>query len=90
MWTQVIDVELPQMVRFERPAGGEQAIAQAAELLSNARFPVILSGAGVVLSGAIPDLVEAGRAARCARFAPTTSTMTASRDHTARRRPARL
>ncbi|SOE17014.1 sulfoacetaldehyde acetyltransferase [Hoeflea halophila] len=58
MWTQVIDVELPQMVRFERPAGGEQAIADAAALLSNAKFPVILSGAGVVLSGAIPDLVK--------------------------------
>lgn len=58
MWTQVIDVELPQMVRFERPAGGEEAIAKAAELLSNAKFPVILSGAGVVLSGAIADLVK--------------------------------
>ena len=58
MWTQVIDVELPQMVRFERPSGGEQAIAQAAELLSKAKFPVILSGAGVVLSGAIPDLAK--------------------------------
>jgi len=58
MWTQVIDVELPQMVRFERPAGGEQAIAQAADLLSKAKFPVILSGAGVVLSGAIPDLAK--------------------------------
>ena len=58
MWTQVIDVELPQMVRFERPAGGEQAIAQAADLLSKAQFPVILSGAGVVLSGAIPDLAK--------------------------------
>jgi sulfoacetaldehyde acetyltransferase len=58
MWTQVIDVELPQVVRFERPAGGEQAIAKAADLLSKARFPVILSGAGVVLSGAIPDLVK--------------------------------
>ncbi|AKI02853.1 sulfoacetaldehyde acetyltransferase [Hoeflea sp. IMCC20628] len=58
MWTQVIDVDLPQMVRFERPAGGEQAIAQAAGLLSKAKFPVILSGAGVVLSGAIPDVVE--------------------------------
>ena len=58
MWTQVIDVELPQVVRFERPAGGEQAIAEAAALLSKARFPVILSGAGVVLSGAIPDLVK--------------------------------
>ena len=58
MWTQVIDVELPQMVRFERPAGGEQAISEAAALLSKAKFPVILSGAGVVLSGAIPDVVE--------------------------------
>ena len=58
MWTQVIDVELPQMVHFERPAGGEQAIAKAADLLSKARFPVILSGAGVVLSGAIPDLAR--------------------------------
>ncbi|UXU76423.1 MULTISPECIES: sulfoacetaldehyde acetyltransferase [unclassified Paracoccus (in: a-proteobacteria)] len=58
MWTQVIDVELPQVVRFERPAGGEDAVAEAARLLSEARFPVILSGAGVVLSGAIPDLVR--------------------------------
>ncbi|WP_299868972.1 sulfoacetaldehyde acetyltransferase [uncultured Hoeflea sp.] len=58
MWTQVIDVELPQMVRFERPAGGEEAISEAAALLSKAKFPVILSGAGVVLSGAIPDVVE--------------------------------
>tara|TARA_R110002020_G_scaffold156117_15_gene337837 strand:+ start:38425 stop:40200 length:1776 start_codon:yes stop_codon:yes gene_type:complete len=58
MWTQIIDVELPQMVEFERPAGGEQAIAKAAGLLSKARFPVILSGAGVVLSGAIADLAK--------------------------------
>ncbi|NCZ65873.1 MAG: hypothetical protein EBY64_05555 [Rhodobacteraceae bacterium] len=50
MWTQVIDVELPAIVEFERPSGGEQAIAQAAELLSNAKNPVILNGAGVVLS----------------------------------------
>ncbi|RJE84435.1 sulfoacetaldehyde acetyltransferase [Paracoccus onubensis] len=57
MWTQVIDVDLPQVVAFERPSGGEQAVAEAARLLSEADFPVILSGAGVVLSGAIPDLV---------------------------------
>ena len=56
-WTQVVDIELPQIVSFERPAGGEEAIAKAAALLSEARFPVILSGAGVVLSGAIPDLI---------------------------------
>jgi sulfoacetaldehyde acetyltransferase len=56
-WTHVIDVELPQMVSLERPAGGEQAIAEAARLLSKARFPVILNGAGVVIGGAIPDSV---------------------------------
>src|SRR5690606_33787130 len=57
-WTQVIDVELPQVVAFERPSGGETAIAEAAKLLSEAKFPVILSGAGVVLAGAIPDLIR--------------------------------
>ncbi len=57
MWTQVIDVELPQIVRIERSAGGEDSIAQAARLLSEAKFPVILSGAGVVIGNAIPDCV---------------------------------
>ena len=54
MWTQVIDIELPAIVDFERPSGGEDAIAEAAKLLSGATFPVILNGAGVVLGGAIP------------------------------------
>ena len=53
-WTQVIDIDLPAMVDFERPSGGEDAVAAAAALLSSARFPVILNGAGVVLAGAIP------------------------------------
>ncbi|MBM1222157.1 sulfoacetaldehyde acetyltransferase [Ponticoccus sp. SC2-23] len=53
-WTQVIDIELPAMVEFERPSGGDTAIAEAARLLSEAKFPVILNGAGVVLAGAIP------------------------------------
>jgi sulfoacetaldehyde acetyltransferase len=53
-WTQVIDIDLPAIVEFERPSGGEEAIKAAAELLSSAKFPVILNGAGVVLGGAIP------------------------------------
>ena len=47
-WTQVIDIDLPAIVEFERPSGGEDAIAAAAKLLSAAKFPVILNGAGVV------------------------------------------
>jgi sulfoacetaldehyde acetyltransferase len=57
LWTQVIDIDLPQVVRLELPAGGAEAIAEAAKLLSGAEFPVILSGAGVVIGGAIPDCV---------------------------------
>ncbi len=56
-WTHVIDVDLPQIVRLERPAGGREAIAEAAKLLSAAKFPVILNGAGVVIGGAIADSV---------------------------------
>ena len=52
-WTQVIDIDLPAIVEFERPSGGEQALDEAARLLSEAKFPVILNGAGVVIGGAI-------------------------------------
>ena len=54
-WTQVIDIELPPIVRFERQGGGKDAVDSAAKLLSEAKFPVILSGAGVVIGDAIED-----------------------------------
>lgn len=54
-WTQVIDIELPAIVEFELPSGGEDAIARAADILSTAKFPVILNGGGVVIGGAIED-----------------------------------
>ena len=52
-WTQVIDIELPQIINIEPPRGGQDSIAEAAKLLSDAKFPVILNGAGVVIGGAI-------------------------------------
>jgi len=52
-WTQVIDIDLPAIVEFERPSGGEDALTVAADMLSKAEFPVILNGAGVVIGGAI-------------------------------------
>ncbi len=52
-WTQIVDIELPQVIEIERPSGGKSAIADAAKLLSSAKFPVILNGAGVVLAGGI-------------------------------------
>ena len=54
-WTQVVDIDLPPIIKFERPSGGTEAIKEAADLLSNAKFPVILSGAGVILADAIDD-----------------------------------
>jgi sulfoacetaldehyde acetyltransferase len=56
-WTHQVDIELPQIVRLERPTGGKHAIADAAELLSNAKFPVILNGAGAVIGNAIQESV---------------------------------
>ena len=58
MWTQVVDIELPKIIAFERPQGGDEAVAEAAALISNAKFPVILNGAGVVLANAF-DAVTA-------------------------------
>ncbi len=54
-WTQVVDIEIPDPIEFEVSPGGENSIAAAAEMLSTAKNPVILNGAGVVLADAIGD-----------------------------------
>merc|ERR1712084_200815 len=50
MWTKVVEIELPNTVNLERSPGGPKSVSEAAELLSTAKFPVILNGAGVILS----------------------------------------
>merc|ERR1719352_461790 len=50
MWTKVVEIDLPAGVELEHSSGGAKSVAAAAELLSNAKFPVILNGAGVILA----------------------------------------
>ena len=58
MWTRVIDIELPQVIDIPRPAPDPTALDAAAALLKGAKNPVIINGAGVVLSGAIDATVD--------------------------------
>lgn len=48
-----IKAEIPKPSRLDRGAGGEHSLDQAAELLAQAKFPVIISGGGVVMGDAI-------------------------------------
>ena len=50
MWTKVVDIEIPEPIEFEHSSGGGKSVSDAASLLSEAKSPVILNGAGVVLS----------------------------------------
>ncbi len=50
MWTKVVDIEIPEPIVFEHSSGGGKSVSDAAKLLSEAKNPVILNGAGVVLS----------------------------------------
>ncbi|MBW2414754.1 MAG: sulfoacetaldehyde acetyltransferase [Deltaproteobacteria bacterium] len=46
-----IEVEIAKPRPLERPAGGPESLEAAAEALAGARFPVVLAGGGVVMSG---------------------------------------
>jgi sulfoacetaldehyde acetyltransferase len=50
-----ITCEIPQPMRVERGSGGENSLNAAVELLANAKFPVILSGGGVVMGNAVEE-----------------------------------
>jgi len=50
-----ITCEIPKPMRVERGAGGEKSLDAAAELLANAKFPVILAGGGVVMGDAVEE-----------------------------------
>lgn len=50
-----IKAEIPQPRKLDRGPGGEQTLDEAAELISQAKFPVIISGGGVVMADAIEE-----------------------------------
>ncbi|WP_042882151.1 sulfoacetaldehyde acetyltransferase [Cupriavidus necator] len=50
-----INAEIPQPRRLDRGPGGDDSLNEAAELLANAKFPVIISGGGVVMADAVEE-----------------------------------
>ncbi|MCP3984460.1 MAG: sulfoacetaldehyde acetyltransferase [bacterium] len=51
------DTEIPVPAPIERSAGGAKSLAAAAELLANAKFPVVMAGGGVVMAGGQAEAV---------------------------------
>jgi sulfoacetaldehyde acetyltransferase len=50
-----ITTEIPEPARLDRGPGGDKSLNEAAELLATARFPVIISGGGVVMSDGVEE-----------------------------------
>lgn len=53
-----ITCEIAKPQQLDRGHGGEAALQQAVELLKNAKFPVIISGGGVVMGDAVQECIE--------------------------------
>ena len=47
--------EIPQPARLDRGPGGEKSLNEAADLIAQAKFPVIISGGGVVMADAVEE-----------------------------------
>ncbi len=48
-----VDIDVPQPIHLDRGPGGEASLNEAAEMLANAKFPVIISGGGVIMANAV-------------------------------------
>ena len=47
--------EIPKPARLDRGPGGEKSLNEAADLIAEAKFPVIISGGGVVMADAVKE-----------------------------------
>jgi sulfoacetaldehyde acetyltransferase len=52
-----IECEIPKPIRVKLGAGSEKALEDAADLLASAKFPVILAGGGVIMSGGTKEAI---------------------------------
>ncbi|MEM7210257.1 MAG: sulfoacetaldehyde acetyltransferase [Pseudomonadota bacterium] len=60
-----LDVEIPQPMRLDRGPGGEKTLSEAADLLAQAKNPVILSGGGVVMADGVDECVALAERLGC-------------------------
>jgi sulfoacetaldehyde acetyltransferase len=51
------DYAVPEPKRIRRGPGADESLDEAAELLAAAKFPVIVSGGGVIISGGVEECV---------------------------------
>ncbi|WP_135457426.1 sulfoacetaldehyde acetyltransferase [Vibrio echinoideorum] len=47
--------EIPKPARLDRGPGGDKSLNEAADLIAEAKFPVIISGGGVVMADAVQE-----------------------------------
>ncbi|MGF1734103.1 sulfoacetaldehyde acetyltransferase [Photobacterium satsumensis] len=50
-----VTCEIPKPARLDRGPGGDQSLNDAVDLLAEAKFPVIISGGGVVMADAVQE-----------------------------------
>ncbi len=60
-----INVEIPKPMRLDRGAGGAKSLDAAAEMLMNAKFPVLISGGGVVMGDAMNECIALAERLGC-------------------------
>ncbi len=60
-----IDVEIPEPMVLDRGPGGTRSLDEAAELLAEAAFPVVIAGGGVVMGGAMAECVALAERLGC-------------------------
>ena len=60
-----IDVEIAEPMRIDRGPGGERTLNEAAELLAQAEFPVMVSGGGVVMGDAMAEAIALAERLGC-------------------------